>query len=124
MRSRRRRTQICKLQQTAVVTETPRGFQLRVQSAGTRGVPLAIEISLREGGRLEGCRPAPRQSDAWLLERDFAVYSTGGNGIRFGPGAAPHFETQLRGAEPKLPGTSVYITGYTPFDHTLTFELA
>ena len=28
----------------------------------------------------------------------------------------------MRGAEPKLPGPSVYITGYTPFDHTLRFE--
>jgi hypothetical protein len=27
-----------------------------------------------------------------------------------------------RGAEPKLPGQSVHITGYTPFDRTLRFE--
>jgi hypothetical protein len=28
----------------------------------------------------------------------------------------------MHGAEPKLPGTSVYLCGYTPFGHTLTFE--
>jgi hypothetical protein len=32
--------------------------------------------------------------------------------------------TQLRGAEAKLPGISVYVTGYTPFDRTLSFEFS
>ena len=45
------------------------------------------------------------------------------------PGGPPHSArryplTQLRGAEPKLTGQSVYITGYTPFDHTVRFEWA
>ena len=87
-------------------------------------MPVAIEISLREGGTLEGCRPAPHAEGAWLLEKDFATYRLGGDVIRFGPGAAPHLLTQLRGAEPKLPGQSVYITGYTPFDQTIHFEFA
>jgi hypothetical protein len=123
LRDRRRRTQICRLEQTATVTEEKNGFALRIQAAGTAGVPLAVEISLREGGELEGCRPAPRATDAWLLERDAAVYRMGRDAIRFGPGSAPHLETQLRGAEPKLTGPSVYITGYTPFDRTIRFEL-
>jgi hypothetical protein len=46
----------------------------------------------------------------------------GGDAVRFGPGLRQHIYTQVRGAEPKLPGTSVYLCGYTPFDHTLTFE--
>ena len=44
-----------------------------------------------------------------------------GRTLRFGPGLAPHLLTQLRGAEAKLPGTSVYLTGYTPFDRTISF---
>jgi hypothetical protein len=28
----------------------------------------------------------------------------------------------VRGAQPKMPGASVYVTGFTPFDHTLDFE--
>lgn len=122
LRERRRQTQICRLTEAATVRETKDGFQLRVQARGTSGVPVAIEISLRDGGTLEGCRPAPRQADAWLLEKGFAVYRAGADQIRFGPGAAPHWNTQLRGAEPKLPGQSVYLTGYTPFDRTITFE--
>ena len=120
---RRRRTQICRLEQSAAIRETPNGFELRIQSRGTNGVPLAIEVNLREGGELSGCRPAPGQSEAMLLEKDYAVYRAGKDTIRFGPGAVTHFETRLRGAEPQLPGASVYLTGYTPFDHTLRFEV-
>jgi hypothetical protein len=122
VRGTRAQTQVCRLEQTATVTELKNGFEVRVESRGTAGVPLAIEIAFREGGKLEGCRPAPHAESAWLLERDYGVYRVGSDAIRFGPGAAPHLLTQLRGAEPKLPGPSVYITGYTPFDHAIRFE--
>jgi hypothetical protein len=124
VRATRAQTQVCRLEQTATVTEIKSGFELRVESRGTAGVPLAIEIAFREGGKLDGCRPAPHAESAWLLERDYGVYRVGGDAIRFGPGAAPHLLTQLRGAEPKLPGPCVYITGYTPFDQTVRFEWA
>ncbi|MGA7235996.1 MAG: hypothetical protein WBY44_09965 [Bryobacteraceae bacterium] len=124
VRATRAQTQLCRLEQTATVTELKNGFELRMESRGTAGVPLAIEIAFREGGKLEGCRPAPHAESSWLLERDYGVYRVGGDAIRFGPGAAPHLLTQLRGAEPKLPGPCVYITGYTPFDHAIRFEWA
>jgi hypothetical protein len=119
LRAKRRQTQICRLDQSATVTERDWGFHVRIESKGTAGVPLAVEIALREGGKLEGCRPAPHAANAWILENGFATYSTDGGRFRIGPGAAPHLETQLRGAEPRLPATSLYITGYTPFDHSL-----
>jgi hypothetical protein len=124
LRSQRRQTQVCKLEQMATVTEDKAGFALRLQSNGTPGVPVAVEISLREGGELQGCRPAPHVADGWILEKDFATYRAGGDTVRFGPGAAGHLLTQLRGADAKLPGQSVYLTGYTPFDQTLRFEFA
>ena len=108
----------------ATVLENKSGFELRLQSSGTPGVPVAVEISLREGGQLQGCRAAPNVADAWVLEKDFATWRVGNDTVRFGPGAAGHLLTQLRGAESKLPGQSVYLTGYTPFDHTLRFEFA
>ncbi|MCX6636342.1 MAG: hypothetical protein NT090_14875, partial [Acidobacteria bacterium] len=61
-------------------------------------------------------------ADAWLLEAGLAVYRVGDHAIRFGPGAASHRYVQVRGAESKLPGPSVYLTGLTPFDHTIRFE--
>jgi hypothetical protein len=120
LREDRRQTQVCRLEQSATVTERKNGFAVRLRSSGTPGVPLAVEISLREGGTLEGCRQVADGN--FVLERAFATWRVGGDSIRFGPGAAPHLLTQLRGAEPRLPGQSVYITGYTPFDHTLQFD--
>ena len=121
-RPERRQTEINRLEQAAEVTEMKSGFRVRVQATGTAGVPLAVEIAFRDGGRLEGCTPVPGTPGSYVLEGGSGVYRAGKNGIRFGPGSAPHRYVQLRGAEPKLPGQSVYITGFTPFDQTLTFE--
>jgi hypothetical protein len=124
LRDKRAKTQVCRLDQTASVTERTNGFDLRIESTGTVGVPLAVEVSLREGGQLEGCRPAPHADGSWVLEKDYATYRVDGQTVRFGPAASPHFQTQLRGAEPRLPGVSVYLTGYTPFDRTVSFEFS
>ena len=105
-----------------------RGHRNEVRVSGSReghghgGVPLAVEIAFRDGGRLEGCTAVPGTPGSYVLEGGSGVYRAGKNEIRFGPGGAPHRYVQLRGAEPKLPGESVYITGFTPFDQTLTFE--
>ena len=122
MRAQRRQTEINHLEQSAEISEAANGFTLRVQSKGTPGVPLAIEIAFREGGTLQGCRGLAGSPGSHVLESGVGVYRAGRNAIRFGPGAAPHQYVQLRGAETRLPGESVYITGYTPFDRTLTFE--
>jgi len=95
-RSSRRQTEVCRLEQSAEVRETKNGFRVRVQAKGTPGVPLAIEITYRD-----------------RASRD---------AIRVGPIVTPHQYTQLRGAEPEIPGETVHITGFTPFDHTISFE--
>jgi hypothetical protein len=122
LRPTRRQSEINRLEQSAEISEVPGGFRVRVRAHGTGGVPLAIEIGFREGGTLEGCREIPGSPGSFLLERGTGVYRAGTSRIRFGPGGAAHGYVQLRGAEPKLPAQSVYITGFTPFDETLTFE--
>ena len=122
-RGERRQSEVCRLEQSAEITETSGGFQLRLRADGTPGVPLAVEIGLRPGGELTGCVPVPGVADCHLLESGTASYRHGADVIRFGPGAAPHRYIQIRGAEPKLPGQSVYLTGYTPFEHALRFEV-
>ena len=121
-RPQRRQTEVCRLEQGAEVAERPNGFSVRIRSAGTAGVPLAVEICFREGGQLEGCRALTATPGSYALSAGTATYRAGANRIRFGPGDAPHEYVQLRGAEPKLPGDSVYITGFTPFDRTIVFE--
>lgn len=122
VRKERKTTEICRLEQSAVITETARGFDVRIRAQGTKDVPLAVEINFAEGGRLEGCTPHAKVADVWLLESGQGVYRMGKDGVRFGPGAAPHRYVEVRGAEAKLSGPSVYVTGLTPFDHTLRFE--
>jgi hypothetical protein len=121
-RRRRRQSEIARLEQSAEVTETRNGFSLRLRAEGTAGVPIAIELCFREGGRVDGCRPIPSSPGTFVLDGREGVYRAGRNEIRFGPGGAPHLYTQLRGAEARLPGQSVYVTGYTPFDSTIVME--
>lgn len=115
LRARRKQTQICHLRQSATVTENAGGFRLRLTAEGTPGVPLAVEISLRPGGKLDGA------AGGGVLSSGYATYTAEGDSVRFGPGLGEHRYTEVRGAEEKLPGLSVYLTGFTPFDHTLEF---
>ncbi|MCZ2151801.1 MAG: hypothetical protein LC126_29000 [Bryobacterales bacterium] len=123
MRPERQRRPICFLEQTAVITETEKGFRVRMQSSGTNGVPVAVEVSARgvEGLRMDGLLRAPGVTDGFLLPAGEATLRTDQHEIRFGPGRQENRYTQVRGAEAKLHGGSVYLTGFTPFDHTLEF---
>jgi hypothetical protein len=121
-RAERRQSEVSRLEQTAQVREMRGGFRIRVRAHGTAGVPLAVEIAFRDGGHLQGCTPVDGAPGTFILADGTGRYQSGRNQISFGAGAAPHRYVQLRGAEPKLPGQSVYITGFTPFDRTITFE--
>jgi hypothetical protein len=117
-RAQRKHSEVCRLTQAVEVRERKGGFSLAIESLGTDGVPVAIEISLRPGGKLDGCTSG-------LITSERASYQVGSDEVRFGPGVvpSPHQWTQIRGAEPQVPGTSVYVTGFTPFRHTVEFEV-
>jgi hypothetical protein len=123
-RRRRRQSEIARIEQSAEVKEVKNGFSVRIRAEGTGNVPVAIELGFREGGEFEGCRAIPDAPGTFLLDGREGSYRTGQSVIRFGPGGAAHSYTQLRGAEPRLPGQSVYITGVTPFDRTFMIECA
>jgi hypothetical protein len=120
----RHRTQICRLNQEAIVTERKNGLEVRFRMDGTADVPMAVEISFREGGKLEGCVPSLAGAGSYILPGGYGVYRVGKQAIRFGPGAKAHGWTELRRVEPRMQGVSVYLTAFTPFDHTVTFEWA
>jgi hypothetical protein len=124
VRTQRRQSNVCTLRQSANIAETAKGFQLTVRAEGTSGVPLAMEVCLREGSRVEGCRPVDGRRDCWILADGMATFTAGRDSIRFGPGTgAPHTWTEIRGASPKMAGPSIYLTGFTPFTHTVAFEV-
>ena len=93
-----------------------------IEIEGTDRVPVAIELSFRKGGTLIGVEAVKDTLDGYLLTSGFGEYRMGADSIQFGPGRTEHTWVQLRGAEPKLDGLSIYLTGFTPFRHTLQFN--
>lgn len=118
----REQTEVAKLRYEVEIRELANGFDMHVRATGTDWVPIAVEINLREGGKIEGVKPAPDHEEAFLLPEGMATYRMGDDVIRFGPGIAETGYTQVRGAQPKLPGPSIYLTSYTPFDRTIEFR--
>ena len=116
-----RETGICRYEQSAAITETADGFRIQLAAKGTQNVPVAIEIGVRAGVEVEGAAAVKGRSDAFLLGSGYATVRHGSDRIRVGPGLAQHAYVQVRGAEPKLPGTSLYLTAFAPFEHTLEF---
>src|SRR5690606_15031780 len=66
-RAGRRQSEVCRLEQSADVTEIPNGIEIRVRAMGTDNVPLAVEIAVREGGEWTGVRSAG-MPDQFVLE--------------------------------------------------------
>lgn len=97
-------------------------FLLHFQISGTDHVPVALELAFREGGKLEGVSPKRDEDNSFFLTGSEASYTNGSSTITFGPGLHAHQWTQLRGADAKLDALSVYLTGYTPFTHTLRLK--
>ena len=119
----REQTEVAKLEYVAEIEELKNGFNLHIKATGTDWIPLAVEINLREGGTVTNVTEAPDHEDAYLLgDGEYATYKMGGDSIRFGPGIAETGYTQVRGAQEKLPGQSIYLTTYTPVDRVIEFR--
>ena len=90
LRAMRQISETCVMLYEAHIRETSTGFEIRVRASGTDNVPLAVEISLRSGGEIDGVVPAPNISGAFLLPEGYATYRVGEDVIRIGPGIAVH----------------------------------
>ena len=121
-RAKRTRSNIQTLEAVIEVTESAGKFRLAISLTGTVDVPVAVELAFRHGGKLAGVEPVPHVTDAFLLSSGTGRYTVGDDTIEFGPGRAEHTYTQIRGALPKWDGLSVYLTGVTPFQSTLTLS--
>ena len=121
-RAARARSNVQTLAAAVEITEAGGKFTLAISVRGTDDVPVAIELAFRSGGTLSGVEPVAGTKDAFLLRDGRGRYTLGDDTIEFGPGRAEHTYTQVRGALPKWDGLSVYLTGVTPFTHTLTIN--
>ncbi len=121
--SRRAHSNVCHLRSRVDIRELEDGIELSLDVGGTDRVPLALEITLRAGGQLtgDGLVPLPDLPNAYLLGEGFASYELAGRRLRIGPGFRRHTWTQLRGAQPRLQGVTLYLTDFTPLNRTLQF---
>lgn len=118
-RSDRPQSEVQKLTSTVRIKEVAGGLEVQVELAGTEGVPVSLELIFRAGGELSGVVPYAKRANAYLLEGEQGTYTLNGDVIRFGKGRAEHKGVVLRGALPPMEAPTVYLTGFTPFTHTL-----
>lgn len=118
-RSNRPQSEVQVLKSKVIIREAEKGFIISIDIQGTDHIPLAIELGFRHGGTFSGVRTVDGINDAYILDSDTGVYHYGQDRIEISKGQMAHSWTQLRGALPKLPAMSVYITGFTPFQTEL-----
>jgi hypothetical protein len=101
------------------IIESNGKISIEINIHGTDYVPVSLEMSFRQGGELTGVTADKNAADSYFLESEMGQYKYGDDVITFGPGAVSHKWAEMRGMLPKQNGHSVYITGYTPFKHTI-----
>ena len=113
---------------TIIFTDAGRSNELTFQVSGLPGVPVTIELCFLEGGKLSGV--SGEENGNSFLEKGMGKYELDGDSIEFGPGAFAHrnidnlegerYSTHFGSLRTK--GMHVYITGVTPFNHTIAFS--
>lgn len=126
--SQRPTSNIKTLDTTIYLTETEGKVELEFIITGQQKVPVTIELCFHEGGSFTGLTTDTKGNQC--LSGDNAVYSFEGDQISFGPGAmAGAVPDNLEGerysthfGSLKTSGSRVFLTGVTPFKHTLHFK--
>ncbi len=117
-RTNRAQSEIQQLKTTITLREQPDGVAISIGITGTAGVPVAMELIFRPGGTIAGVEKHPTRPNAWLLS-ETGTYTVQKQTLTFGPGKALHKNVQLRGSLPGTDAPTVYLTAFTPFEHTL-----
>jgi hypothetical protein len=101
---------------------------LKFEIKGMENVLVTIELCFKEGGILDGVTTGEKGNS--FLENGTGEFRSGNDVIHFGPGSHAHKQiSDLEGERYsthfgtlRTEGTHVYITGKTPFVHTLYFS--
>ncbi|TDB64181.1 hypothetical protein [Arundinibacter roseus] len=118
-RSGRKQSEVQVMTTTIVIRERGNGLEIDLKLEGTDGVPVALELIFREG-TFKGVQSLGTGKEVFLLpDNSTGTCTVGSHTLTFGPGRAAHKAVQLRGALPAMNAPTVYLTGFTPFIHTL-----
>lgn len=118
-KTNRVQSEIQRLMTTIRIKETSEGLRVDIDVSGTAHVPVSLELIFRKGGSFVGTEPHPTKPGAYLLKDGMGAYRVEEQAIQFGPGRTDHFNVQLRGALPSMDAPTVYLTGTTPFVHSI-----
>jgi hypothetical protein len=138
-----RKQELKTLTTKVIVREDNGTFELDFDVQGLTGVPIVLELCFRKEGVLSGVESLPagvstakpsvdsaRQTNAdFILKDGQGTYTVGDDKITFGPGSFTPTRIRMEGLEyanyngqNRVDGYRVYITGVTPFRHTLTLK--
>lgn len=115
----RKMSEVQNINYQLAITESNGKVTIEIVIDGTDYVPVSLEMSFRKVGELTGVVPDKNNEGIFFLEKGIGEYRNGRDVIKFGHGAITHKWAQMRGMLPKQDGNSVYLTGYTPFKHTI-----
>ena len=118
-RSNRKKSEVQYLETNIIISESANGITVDFDMTGTDEVPVSLELIFRRGGQVSGAEAMPQKNDSYLLKGQSGSYTVGNDTIHFGPGKAEHKWLVVRGALPAMDAPTVYITGFTPFKHTI-----
>ena len=119
-RSNRQKSEVQYLESTIKITETTGGIMVDFDLHGTDGVPVSLELIFRPGGKFTDTIPHPTKPNAFHCKAASGTYTLGKDTLQFAGGRMEHKATQLRGGLPAMDAPTVYVTGFTPFKHTIT----
>ncbi|MEO5998404.1 MAG: hypothetical protein ABIN89_16740 [Chitinophagaceae bacterium] len=118
-KSQRQQSNVQYLETIVTISEANNGISVDIDVKGTDGVPVSMELVFRPGGIFNGVQAHHTEKDAWLFSGEKGGYTVNGNTLQFGPGKMLHKGIHLRGALPPMDAPTVYLTGFTPFKHTI-----
>ena len=101
-------------------------YELEFTIEGTTGIGVTLELGFRAGGVLTGAEPREGDPGAHFLKHGNGAYQVGDDMIEFGPGrfgpsriSMAGEEYSWRNGQLRSEAVRVYVTGVTPFKHTL-----
>ncbi len=108
------------------ITENNGALNLDFKVDGPPNVEVTIEMCFKEGSVITGATADEKNN--YFLNSGLGELSMGANAIQFGPGKGEHHNVNNLDSEQytyhqgslRTDGIHVYITGFTPFRHTMT----
>ncbi|WP_162342461.1 hypothetical protein [Cyclobacterium salsum] len=118
------------LESRVTLSEEEGKASLLFEVKGLEGVAVTIEMCFDESGKLSGVTPSDTEKNNYFLPEGYGTFERAGDVISFGPGIQEHQRISRLAGEQysvhfgslRTEGNHVYLTGYTPFSHRITFE--